>query len=257
MDTPEIGQQSLQEQPRVQWRALILGCAPVFINLLVYTTSKATPITTALLYPILGAGIMIATLWVILRKVWGEKFANLNLKPERKLKDIIHGVQLGVYILILGIVLSPIYFAELNTHYSYGSPGETYFNRLAFIWDSGTSEECIYLEAVFLIAIVGAEELTRAFLISRWMKLSQSKSMMIAGIFVSALVVGLAQAYLGLAGYLIATLTGLLLGFWYWRKGRVIQLVIARFLFSVVQFLFIGFTFVMFEIAVMGMHYEP
>jgi len=86
-----------------------------------------------------------------------------------------------------------------------------------------------------VIFVAGSEELTRVFFITRWMKISSSKVWLGVGVFLSAFLFGLNHVAQGYAGVISVTLNALIMVLWYLRFGRIFHLIVAHYLYDVIQ----------------------
>ena len=174
--------------------------------------------------------LVIAELLLILWFLCGEKPNNLNLKPGVWWKDMLGGIVLVVLTFSVKIFLDPMI--------------ARYFHRASDI-ESGmvdlvnTLADNPWLAALFLglavFSVAGSEELTRVFFITRWMKISSSKVWLGVGVFLSASLFGLNHVAQGYAGVISVTLNGLIMVLWYLRFGRIFHLIIAHYLYDVIQ----------------------
>ena len=252
MEAPEETLQTPQRSAKMQWLAMLFGSILILINAYVYLEGWKAIDTQALLdYMILGGGIMMALILFILGEVGGELRDELNLKPGKWIDDIFSGCLLGVrsLILTLGLIALPLSVAYraweiligsfFGYSFGYNSIETNFLGKLVNgLNQLDDSILFVFLGPALLIGFAGFDELSRAFLLTRWMKVSTSKRRLWAGVFLSAALVSLSQLYLGLAGFLIGLISGSILGAWYLHKGRIWQLIIARYVFTVIQYLF-------------------
>lgn len=92
------------------------------------------------------------------------------------------------------------------------------------------------IPGLFLWALY--EELTRTFTLAMFWELIDPEWARKAVVAMSAMVFALAYAYQGWGAMMAALLSGLLLGFFYQSRGRIIPMVLAHFLLNLAIFTF-------------------
>jgi len=215
---------------RVQALAILLGYIPplaVFISQLF-----GGPVTAQgyLLYALGYTLFVIAVLLLLLRFLCGEKPNVLNRRPGTWWKDLLGGIVLVMLTLSVKFILDPVIASFFHRASDVESGIASLVNTLA---------DNPWLAMLFLgpavIFVAGSEELTRVFFITRWMKISPSKVWLGVGVFLSAFLFGLNHVAQGYAGVISVTLNALIMVLWYLRFGRIFHLIVAHYLYDVVQ----------------------
>lgn len=214
----------------VQALAILLG---YILPLMVFVSQLFGGPVTAQGYLLYAMGYTLLVIAVLLLLLWflcGEKPNDLNLRPGVWWKDLLGGIVLVVMTLSMKFIFDPTI--------------ARYFHRASAI-ESGIADlvnmlaDNPWLAALFLglavFSVAGSEELTRVFFITRWMKIFPSKVWLGVGVFLSAFLFGLNHVAQGYAGVISVTLNGLIMVLWYLRFGRIFHLIVAHYLYDVIQ----------------------
>jgi membrane protease YdiL (CAAX protease family) len=181
----------------------------------------------------LAGVVLTAVLAVVilgLLAVLGERLRDLQLQPGRLWGDLWSGVVLAVALLagvwavngVLVAVLGPLYSSEL--------PESNRAIGRALLADPLLL--AIFLGPVVWLQAALVEELTRVFALSRLWKVWPGETGRTVSVVVYSLFFGLAHLYQGPLGVLQTGVIGLILGWHYLRRGRVVPLVVAHGLYD-------------------------
>lgn len=219
-----------QRTRRTQALAILFGYIP---PLMVFISQLFGGPVTAQGYMIYAMGYTLVVIAVLLLLLWylcGEKPNVLNLRPGKWWRDLLGGIVLVMLTLSVKFIFDPI----IANYFHRASGVESGMVGLA-----NTLADNPWLAAFFLgpgvIFVAGSEELTRVFFITRWMKISSSKVWLGVGIFLSAFLFGLNHIAQGYAGVISVALNGLIMVLWYLRFGRIFHLIVAHYLYDVLQ----------------------
>jgi len=226
----EPSQKPWQKKKWTSILAILLGYIP---PLMVFISQLFGGPVTAQGYLLYAMGYTLFVIAVLLLLLWflcGEKPNVLNLRPGAWWKDLLGGIVLVMLTLSVKFTLDPTI--------------ARYFHRASGV-ESGmvdlvnTLADNPWLAALFLVPAVifvaSSEELTRVFFITRWTKISSSKVWLGVGVFLSAFLFGLNHVAQGYAGVISITLNGLIMALWYLRFGRIFHLIVAHYLYDVLQ----------------------
>jgi hypothetical protein len=219
-----------QRTLRTQALAILLGYV---LPLMVFISQLIGGPVTAQGYLVYAMGYSLIVIAVLLLLLWflcGEKPNVLNLNSSKWWKDLLGGI------VLVGLTLSVKFTLDPTI--------ARYFYRASDI-ESGmvdlvnTLAENPWLAVLFLgpavFFVASSEELTRVFFITRWTKISSSKVWLGVGVFLSAFLFGLNHVAQGYAGVISVTLNGLIMVLWYLRFGRIFHLIIAHYLYDIIQ----------------------
>lgn len=214
----------------VQALAILLG---YILPLTVFITQMFGGPATAQGYLLYAIGYTLLVIVVLLLLLWflcGEKPKALNLRPGVWWKDLLGGIVLVVLTLSVKFIFDPTIARYFHRASDIESGMVDLVNMLA---------DSPWLAALFLgfavLSVAGSEELTRVFFITRWMKIFPSKIWLGIGVFLSAFLFGLNHVAQGYAGMISVTLNGLIMVLWYLRFGRIFHLIVAHYLYDVIQ----------------------
>jgi ABC-type proline/glycine betaine transport system permease subunit len=218
---------------RTRWVQLLAILLGYILPLMVFISQLFGGPVTAQGYLLYAMGYTLLVIAVLLLLLWflcGEKPNDLNLRPGVWWKDLLGGIVLVVLTLSVKFILDPRI--------------ARYFHRASDI-ESGVADlvnmlaDNPWLAALFLgfavFSVAGSEELTRVFFITRWMKIFPSKVWLGVGVFLSASLFGLNHVAQGYAGVISVTLNGMIMVLWYLRFGRIFHLIVAHYLYDVIQ----------------------
>jgi membrane protease YdiL (CAAX protease family) len=231
MNNPSLDLRKPWQRTRwVQVLAILLG---YILPLTVFISQLFGGPVTAQGYLLYAFGYTLIVIAVLLLLLWflcGEKPSVLNRKPSVWWKDLLGGIVLVGLTLSVKFILDPVIASFFHRASDVESGMAALVNTLA---------ENPWLAVLFLgpavIFVAGSEELTRVFFITRWMKISSSKVWLGVGVFLSAFLFGLNHVAQGYAGVISVTLNALIMVLWYLRFGRIFHLIVAHYLYDVIQ----------------------
>jgi membrane protease YdiL (CAAX protease family) len=227
--------QPWQRHPLTQLLAVLVGVAPLYG--LAIMNGLQSMITGETQQFSVGSSLFGATLYVSAFGAWvlallyfvcGSSLAELQLKPNTLLRDILHGI-LYSFLLLLAMAMFHLLTAE---------QGSTEVPpALRAIADALAGDRLLFIiwigPVIWLQAAV-LEELYRAFMLSRLWIVWPSKLGRILVIIGSSLLFGLGHLYEGPLGVAGTALIGALLSYYYLRHGRVLPMIIAHGLYNTV-----------------------
>ena len=218
-----------------QGLAIVLGYLLPISVFIVQLGDESTSAEGFLIYSMGYTFAVIAVQLLVLRLICGEKPRVLNLNAGTWWQDFLWGIVLVVITFSTKIFLDPV----IGRYFQRASDAESGLGSLFGALAADPWLLAIFLGPVLFIGVAGSEELTRVFFITRWRNISNSKLWMATGVFLSAVLFGLNHIAQGPAGIISVTLNGLIMVLWYLRFGRIFHLVVAHYLYDVVQIVYI------------------
>lgn len=229
---------SWQRHPVTQLIAVMVGVGPVYALAVWNGSASLTTgyfpspdITTSLLNIVASVAVFGGVLLVLLWFACGERLRDLQLKPGNWTSDIVSGVFLG----------GALYFFQLLMSwlaYAFGHDSIPDANRIV---GTALSHDplllIVWLGPVVWFQAALLEEFTRVFMLSRLWQVWPSALGKILVLVGSSLAFGLGHIYQGRIGLLGGVCIGLILGWHYFRFGRVLPLIIAHGLYNTVVLL--------------------
>ena len=214
----------------VQVLAIVIGYGSTYVPTVVAQLGGDQPSANEILFytTVLG-GMGIIVMLLLLKYLCGESIRDLNLRAGTWWKDIL--LSLGLVVVTLGghmLLRGPL------MRLFPPEPG----SGLGFL-DEIVGDPLLFGLMMGPGLIIGAavfEELSRIFLLTRLWNISPSQAGRWFGIFLSAVLFGLAHLYQGPAGVLSTGITGLISAVAYHAFGRVAPLMLAHYLHDAVQF---------------------
>ena len=215
----------------VQVLAILLGYTPPLVVFILQFIGESATGQGYMIYAMGYTFFVIAVLLLLLWFLCGEKPNALNLRSGKWWKDLLGGLALVAITLTMKFALDPVIAKFFYRASDVESGIASLVNKLA----DNPWLAALFLGPALFIGVAGSEELTRMFLITRWMKISSSKVWLGVGVFLSAFLFGLNHVAQGTAGVISVTLNALIMVLWYLRFGRIFHLVIAHYLYDAIQ----------------------
>lgn len=234
---PEIKKDASRNWQTSKWAyllAILIGVIPAYLIPFYFSMKDSTegfPPDSMLNYMIFFGGGMSLVLVLILRLLNGEKVKDLNLKDGVWWKDFLMGIALMVA--TLGVFM-------LTRNFISGLFPPQQSSDLDPLFDRILNDTTFFLLLTGPGLLIGAgifEELTRIFLLSRLWKIWENPIWCWATVLLSGILFGLMHSYQGPAGVLSTGISGLIMGIFYLRFGRIFPMVIAHYLHDALQFI--------------------
>jgi membrane protease YdiL (CAAX protease family) len=219
-----------QRSRRTQALAILIGVAPIYGMTITTHLNQNRPygLDEILFYTCVIATLMLLGLLLLLRFLCGERFRDLNLKGARWWQDVLGGIGLTVLTLGTSFFLGPVIGRLLP-----GNPQSVDNMLIGLVEDP--LKLVLFLGPGLALGAAGFEELTRVFLLTRWWKIASGTAWRWLGVFVSAVMFGLAHLYQGPGGIANTAITGLILAIVYLRFGRIWPLIVSHYLHDALQ----------------------
>lgn len=225
---------SWQKKAWVQWVAIVLILL-LYGSIILFNTWRDSPpaLRDILFYTIVISSLMIAGQVLVLRFFCGERVRDLNRRTGSWWKDILAGIGLSVVTLGIKIITD--------------NPINSLFPRnpnsgLGNIFNEMLENPILFALMIGPGLLIGAgigEELTRAFLLTRFWNLTENKGIRWLAVLLSAVVFGMAHIYQGMAGVISTGISGLIIAAYYMLFGRFPVMIIAHYLHDAIQFVFV------------------
>ncbi len=230
MNSPNDLRKPWQRSRWIPAFAILIGIAPIYGMTIMTHLNKDRPYTLdeILFYSCVIAPFMLVVLLILLRFLCGERFSELNLKRAPWWQDVLGSIVLTVLTLGTAFFLGPVIGRLLPSNPQ--SMDNMFIELVQDPW-----KLALFLGPTLALGAAGFEEVTRAFLLTRWWKIAQGTAWRWLGVFVSAAMFGLAHLYQGPAGVVTTAITGLILAIVYLRFGRVWPLIISHYLHDALQ----------------------
>lgn len=234
---PEIKEYHTQDWQKTNWAyilAILIGIIPAYLVPFYFSmqdSSGGFPPDSMLNYMVFFGGGMSLVLVLILRYLNGERIKDLNLKTGTWWKDLLLGIALmvatlGVFMLTRNLI-SGLFPPQGS------SDLDPLFERVL-------TDQTFFLLLIGPGLLIGAgifEELTRIFLLSRLWKIWENPIWRWVTVLLSGVIFGLMHSYQGPAGVVSTGISGLVMGIFYLRFGRIFPMVIAHYLHDALQFI--------------------
>jgi len=233
---PVDAQQRRQVPRWAHLAAVVLGVGPLY-GLVFYSGLNATQesyrISTAGLLANVAMMLSFGVFLIVLLRLLGEHVSALQLQRGTLVSDIAQGV--GLFFIVLGSLFAlRIAMVALETAGLLPKESGIPDSNLELV---GSVARNPWLLALFLGPVIWlqaavVEELTRAFVLTRLWKVWPERSARLASVFVWSLFFGLAHIYQGAVGVVGTALIGLVLGLFYFHRGRLLPLMVAHGLYD-------------------------
>lgn len=212
--------------------SLVLGLFPLVLMGALGYRARHDPRQMAIILEYMWAVGGVISAWILYAQanIAGRPLREFNREAGSIRTDLLSSLGMAIILFIFSLLFG-LFFPR--------AAGGAGFQTFDFFHDelAGDPLKAAAFLGVSLMLGVAFEELIRAFLLSRvWELLPSPKSGWI-GIALCALAFGLAHAYEGLSAAFSASAAGLLLGFFYLRKGRILPLILSHYLYNLTAFI--------------------
>jgi len=174
----------------------------------------------------------IIIIFILLRYLCGERYWDLDFREGRISADLAASFLLTLIILVSNVLLQRLLALFLP------DPPGTNVRNLFLGMSEGPVSLPLFIGPMLLLG-AAAEELTRVFLLSRLWKIMPSRQGKVLALVISAVLYGLLHVSRGPTNMVWATLSGLFMGLYYLRFGRVMPLFLAHYLSNAIQVLLV------------------
>jgi membrane protease YdiL (CAAX protease family) len=210
-------------------RALLVSCGVVVAYWIGFTATRllggtphVTPDIPALFLRKLVEALVVGAVVYALLRTTGERPRDLGIARESVPGSIGQGLLWAALLFVLiNVVLNPLVGSLVGGDGVDSRTRELFRDRSQWPWWAAT-------------AIVGggfAEELARAFALSRFRRLAGTAGLVVA-VIADSIVFGIGHRYQGTAGAISAGITGVLFALLYLRRGRAVDAMAAHAAFD-------------------------
>lgn len=217
--------------PRLNLLAALLGPGVVYAALIAlsfmqHTQEQATRPRAWFVLALAAAYLLVFAGWqyLVLRFLCRERMGSLNLRAASLLSDLQTGALVFVLLALANAAVDAL-FRSLGNE----TNAQTLSQSTLFMSQNGWLLVSSLL-ATWLTA--GMEEITRAFLLSRLLRLSAAWAMKLLALVVAVALFGLVHVYQGAYGIVNASVLGLILAAAFIYNGRLRPLALAHGLFN-------------------------
>ena len=225
MENESKGTQEKQPLPLQTVTAAILGFFPLIVTGYLIFLARADQAQLSIILNYMWVIGLVISAWILyLQLNFLEKaVSGFNRSPGRIGRDITQALVLALMLMVIGFTFQA------------ASPRFTGFDIFLGQFSQSPMRLVIFLGPGLLLWAL-YEELTRSFTLNVLWELVKPDWASKAVIAVSAIVFSLAYAYQGWGAMMAALLSGLLLGFFYQNKGRIIPMILAHFILNLAIF---------------------
>ena len=225
MENESKGPQEKQPLPLRTVTAAILGFFPLIVTGYLIFLARADQAQLSIILNYMWVIGLVISAWILyLQLNFLEKAVReFNRSSGRINRDITHALILALMLIIIWFAFQAAFPRFTGSDFFLGQISQSP-TRLAIFLGLG-----LFLWALY-------EELTRALTLNVLWELVKPDWASKAVIAVSAIVFSLAYAYQGWGAMMAALLSGLLLGFFYQNKGRIIPMILAHFILNLAIF---------------------
>lgn len=224
--------QSLQPKTLTQITAAFAAIIPMFIlTIWMYLLRDSGPGESEFfLGPLLFGGGMIFWLLFLHTVICRDSIQALGFRIDGLMMDVVVGVGLGVFFLVLRSLTQPI----LSDLFAPRPPSREIMQLIVSV-SSNVWLLMLWLGPVVWIGIAGFEELWRVFVLRRfWTVFSSPGGKWVVLLLVSALI-GLAHGYQGTAAIISIGFKSVLMGWFFMATGRTRALIVSHAIYDSVQ----------------------
>jgi len=225
--------QPWQKHPLTQLAAVLFGIVPIYV-LVTWSSFASQPaggfampdLVDTVFNLVLLVGGFGGLLILLLYLLCGEKLADLDLKPGAILTDIIDGGWLA----LLLIVSQMVFLLLMSSYVEVDTPAAN--AAIAHELAADPLLKLVWLGPVVWLQAGLFEEFTRVFMLSRLWQVWPGRGERFLVLIGSALLFGLGHLYQGPLGVAGTALIGLILGWHYLARGRVLPLIVGHALYD-------------------------
>lgn len=214
-------------------QAIFIGILPFNIIMIWYRLSHKEAFTLAdmLLYPIIFGGGIILLILALNKYLLKQGTGSFNPGKGKWYKDILAGLTLtAVYFLLMFIER-----VSINRIL----PGDRPPSQEVMDLMTGLAENPLYLVIwlgpVVWIGVALFEEVQRVFYMNCLFSLSGKRTWEVFSVLIVAVTWGFMHLYQGPAGIISVSIQGLVMGFFYYKAGRIWPLIISHALYDSIQ----------------------
>lgn len=216
---------------------ICIAILPINIIMIWYRLTQTDSFTTTdmTVYPLIfGGGTIILILLLnkyLLKDTFTETF---NSGKGTWYWDILTGFGLTIIYFVM-------FFIERATLYQWipnRNPPNTELINVMIDLANNPLLMVIWFGPVLWIGIALFEELSRTFLLKTLWNINKSKDWHIAAIFLASTLIGVVHLYQGTAGIISIGLKSIVVSFYFYKKRRLLPLIISHGLYDGLQFAF-------------------